>query len=150
MLLRPSGWCMCLNPVKASIDTLRFQWVGAEMYPRQAWLVSSLAYIICHLSKWGALSFFHLSLPSMYSGWFPNKQPPQLVVFVMTVIILQWPQGRSPLLLRTQYHTMQDRGRRSPETPQLGRGKGGSLYLGVLVATFSGCLVATGQVMGTL
>ena len=57
----------------------------------------------------------------------------------MTVIILQWPQGRSPLLLRTQYHTMQDRGRRSPETPQLGRGKGGSLYLGVLVATFSGC-----------
>lgn len=91
------------------------------MYPRQAWLVSSLAYITCHLPTWSALSFFHLSLPSLFSGGFPN----------MTTIIVQWPQGPSPLLLRTQYHTVQERGGRSPETPQLRRGESGSLYTGV-------------------
>lgn len=84
-------------------------------------------------------SLFLPSLLTLHVQWLVSKltATPQLVVSVMTAIILQWPQGRSPLLLRTQYHTVQDRGRRSPETPQLGRGKGGSLYLGVLVATFS-------------
>ena len=55
----------------------------------------------------------------------------------MTAMIVQWPQGRSPLLLRTQYHTVQERGGRSPETPQLRRGESGSLYTGGLAATFS-------------
>lgn len=68
-----------LNPVKVSLQTLRFWWLGVKIYSffsqlRQASYTPSLAYCTCHLPTWSGLAFFLLSLPSMYRDQFTNQQ----------------------------------------------------------------------------